>query len=779
MSVRYDTLKYGYTTDVNNKYAVIGSPSSFFLDSSYKGTGSVIVYKYDNTSDQYLFHTKLVKSHQSYVNDISLLIDSSSLETILNADSSSIPTDGLFIEIDADTKNFVQYDNGYGREVSISSSIVVVGCPYNYYSGTETSDIIQRSGSIDIYNLNNVLDTDTQILPDYIIENDDILDSNNTFGESVAISNKTLVVGSSGYNNYRGIVNIYTQSLSNSWLLYQSITGSHDGMCYGYTVKIDRSGSNIIAVGNNSTSSSDSFVDIYAYDSTDAIWKKSDIIYERRELTGSLTFIESPPYIVNTNSSSKFGSSVSIDGNNIIIGAPHDMYYYEYSGSNTIRNRGATYFYYKCANESGWKFLNKSYGDEKLLKTNNFGHKVDVNGKYAIASNIKPLTSFSSSYISNTVNKIFDCNINNDFIDTLGQYCLYENINTAVDAFPTWSLLHTITKKKETGYPYTSYGTDISIQEDRIIVGSPLTLVDPLNMTSSFESIKGYSYIYNLNDLQHNPRVGNVFYRNGKIILSNSGSVFGKLLRDKNDQKLSKYDINYKSQITLYEKQIVCRINPGEFNVSTNPSAIKTTSFEMDIDKNNDFDFVDVDLIFRFICDKINGNQRWYNYFSFTEAEYSIFSYYYDKYELWNISGYKYINNYIDKLNEMYLSFDVDGNLKIDFSDMYLIWKYFIKNLTVDDVFKYIDFKSRRKNITDIVNYLDDVTGKKNKGAIKDEFAAYSYSSSLDKTGSYLAPYITSIGLYSGTELVAISKLGMPVKNTGDLPLNILVKWDI
>jgi hypothetical protein len=27
--------------------------------------------------------------------------------------------------------------------------------------------------------------------------------------------------------------------------------------------------------------------------------------------------------------------------------------------------------------------------------------------------------------------------------------------------------------------------------------------------------------------------------------------------------------------------------------------------------------------------------------------------------------------------------------------------------------------------------------------------------------------------------LVAVAKLGMPIKNSGELPLNILVKWDI
>jgi hypothetical protein len=70
-------------------------------------------------------------------------------------------------------------------------------------------------------------------------------------------------------------------------------------------------------------------------------------------------------------------------------------------------------------------------------------------------------------------------------------------------------------------------------------------------------------------------------------------------------------------------------------------------------------------------------------------------------------------------------------------------------------------------------------TAKYNRNYIKPEFFDYEYSSSVDTTGSYLAPYITTVGLYSGTELVAVGKLGTPIKNSKDFPINILVKWDV
>ena len=77
-----------------------------------------------------------------------------------------------------------------------------------------------------------------------------------------------------------------------------------------------------------------------------------------------------------------------------------------------------------------------------------------------------------------------------------------------------------------------------------------------------------------------------------------------------------------------------------------------------------------------------------------------------------------------------------------------------------------------------MVAFLNNKTGKFSTDKIKSEFFNYNLSSSYDVTGSYLAPYITTVGLYSGAELVAIAKLAAPIKNTGEIPINIVVKWD-
>lgn len=58
-------------------------------------------------------------------------------------------------------------------------------------------------------------------------------------------------------------------------------------------------------------------------------------------------------------------------------------------------------------------------------------------------------------------------------------------------------------------------------------------------------------------------------------------------------------------------------------------------------------------------------------------------------------------------------------------------------------------------------------------------FNHYDASSSLDPTGSYLAPYITTIGLYDNElNMVAVAKLARPMKSLPDYPLNFIIRFD-
>jgi hypothetical protein len=92
----------------------------------------------------------------------------------------------------------------------------------------------------------------------------------------------------------------------------------------------------------------------------------------------------------------------------------------------------------------------------------------------------------------------------------------------------------------------------------------------------------------------------------------------------------------------------------------------------------------------------------------------------------------------------------------------------------VDGV-KYI----RKKSTLSDGNVIDYNITSLHNGVTKGGFGDYEVSSSIDPTGSYLAPYITTIGLYDDSmTMVAVAKLGKPIKSLPDFPVNFIVRID-
>jgi hypothetical protein len=64
-------------------------------------------------------------------------------------------------------------------------------------------------------------------------------------------------------------------------------------------------------------------------------------------------------------------------------------------------------------------------------------------------------------------------------------------------------------------------------------------------------------------------------------------------------------------------------------------------------------------------------------------------------------------------------------------------------------------------------------------GSSVGSFDDYIVSSSVDQTGSYLAPFITTIGLYDNdNNMVGVAKLPQPIKSLPDYPVNFIVRFD-
>ena len=91
---------------------------------------------------------------------------------------------------------------------------------------------------------------------------------------------------------------------------------------------------------------------------------------------------------------------------------------------------------------------------------------------------------------------------------------------------------------------------------------------------------------------------------------------------------------------------------------------------------------------------------------------------------------------------------------------------------------KYI----RKKSILENGNILDYRFTGSYSGSNSASFAGfehYDLSGSVDSTGSFLTPFITTIGLYDDNcDLVAVAKLPQPIKSDPDIPVNFIVRFD-
>ena len=88
---------------------------------------------------------------------------------------------------------------------------------------------------------------------------------------------------------------------------------------------------------------------------------------------------------------------------------------------------------------------------------------------------------------------------------------------------------------------------------------------------------------------------------------------------------------------------------------------------------------------------------------------------------------------------------------------------------------KYI----KKKSILENGNVLDYRIGSNVKTSISGGFEHYDLSGSVDSTGSFLSPFITTIGLYDDNcDLVAVAKLPRPIKSEPDIPVNFIVRFD-
>ena len=98
-----------------------------------------------------------------------------------------------------------------------------------------------------------------------------------------------------------------------------------------------------------------------------------------------------------------------------------------------------------------------------------------------------------------------------------------------------------------------------------------------------------------------------------------------------------------------------------------------------------------------------------------------------------------------------------------------------IKRVYKSQPVKYI----RKISTLENGNILDYSYVSTYSSSISGGFEQYDLNSSSDSTGSFLLPFITTIGLYDDDcDLVAVAKLPQPIKSESDMPVNFIVRFD-
>jgi len=751
----------GYSVAVSNTYSAVGNPS---FSSNILRTGSVAVFKKDTVvTDEYSpFYTINTPSTQSL--------------SFLNATQIS--------------------HSNFGKSIDLTDNLLAVSTTHLLYLTGST--MRSASGFVCLFDASVTSSGPVQVITQSL----GTLEQSQSFGWCVSINPSYLVVGSpmSSTEGKRGTVYLY-KSGSTGYQYEGYLTGSATtDIFYGSSVCIDRQ-YNKIVVGNGSLNNTSSRV--YLYESSSAGWTETKVL-QPTKAAENLFFIDSQPYYNQNNMMDGFGNSVSIycsDGTDltVAVGTPYDRNIREYSGSSYNRN-GAVYVFDRklcvlnSVSSSHWTET-RLIGDYDNFHSNRFGHSLSVSNAGLVISSPKYISDHSSSYVKNT---LIESPIDSEYYDYdyLGLMYVYTS-----SAFGEWTMAGKYKPKKSPNHPHQFFGYACKSCDSDVVTGDPIVLLDngidsvdfTFNGQNVSQSFHGGFHIFDINDLFKQHHVGNVFYNTGKIVVSSDAERFDHVFENAfNGQTL--YDVEYNSSQKMFEKEIICIVNPGEFNYSSNPTAYEVSASVLDVDGNGAFTFKDCDLILRTIYKKNFGTENWWSLFAIenpnnaSDLEDSSLFYYnlsasFERDSTVVLSNTLLTSPDYNRISTTILPYlDLNGDGKVNDKDIIILWKYFIKKLSTDiwnaQCLSKGSFSSRFKDYNEVIHYLNELTQVNSKKYIKSDFI---YDQTIDSftTGSRLTTYITTIGLYSGLDLVAVAKLGTPIKNSGTFPLNFSIRFDV
>lgn len=348
----------------------------------------------------------------------------------------------------------------FGKSVSIHENRIVVGCPSDDTNGSVY--VFDRSG--DDWN-------ETQRITNPNASND-------LFGASVDVFEDSIVVGAPYYNGSANSSSSSSLDSGAAWLfkLQESVW-----------TQINRYENNIHSTSNNFGFSvcvwdEDVFVgcpnddvsytdsgSVTVFEPFEDVESKVLLNFDTKPI---LTEVGETPDVweqhekfvaSDKNTNDKFGTSVDVSGQWVIIGSPSDDY-------SQISNGGSAYLYYMEDRDdpSNWTFMQKLTPSESGTNFQ-FGTSVSIHGDIAVVG---------SPFARNYIRSLYDL----ELTDT-GSVFIFKKVGNEWEEIQKLYPLN--------GQSLDKYGYAVSLHENTLIVGSPghgLTVGNT-----------GSAYIYNFN----------------------------------------------------------------------------------------------------------------------------------------------------------------------------------------------------------------------------------------------------------------------------------------
>lgn len=286
------------------------------------------------------------------------------------------------------------------------------------------------------------------------------------FGFDIDIDQNFAVIGKE-FPVGTGNVYIYKlNSVTSLWELHTTLTSPTVSIQYGSSVAIS---GELIVVGDKSFDEYKGKVYVYRYDSTNDTWSLAEEIQDNEP-----------------NSEDKFGTSVDVYNERIIVGANNDR---EVFGDP--RTGSASIFFYDF-NTNNAELVDKSYPDHPRSELDEYGWSVSISGDYALVGNptrtvgthqnagmaqLLKKSESSNNYLE--VNFFYNSPINTDNffgsrLDLNGNYII---LGTPSDDFTNWEsgsaeiyVLHPFNRwssvnkfKNKASQEHDRFGTSVSL----------------------------------------------------------------------------------------------------------------------------------------------------------------------------------------------------------------------------------------------------------------------------------------------------------------------------